>query len=319
MIEEPLGPPWSSSVESGLWLRDCLAPFRDGTVASFVPAGYECYARILHPVSTPQHNDQLVRWKQVAEWSGYELTSTSLFESIAMGAGTPRDDRPWGGQGPEEGTLFVDDAEVLASTLGRFTPSTEQCWFGVWSGYGSLLTRFGRELELKLDSRAYLLFPGPVELGATAILLAQQHRTPNLWWPESHSWFVASEIDLTSTYVGGPRSLITQLVNDSRIEAMQVGVSDTIYSLPEPWLIQLANEAASELITQGVCEFTTTLGTLSANLEKSSRRGRWGFHCRYDMSSSHGGSGTEIRASNGDDLHEQLAKMLARNAMHLAH
>ena len=317
MIEGSFGPSRSSSVESGLWLRDRLAPFRDGTVASFVPAGYESYARLLHPVSTPQRNDRLVRWKEVAEWSGRELTPTSTFHSVAMGPGAPRNDRPWSGQGPDEGTLFVDDAAVLASTLRQFTPPSEQCWFGVWSGYGFLLQGNGPELEL--ECRAYFLFSTPVERVATTVLNPREHRTPTLWWPERHSWFVASEIDLTSTYVGGPHALISELVNDSRIEAMEVAVSDTISPQPESWTLQVANEAACELITNGVCEFTTTLGTLSANLKKSWRRGRWGFHCHYEMLSSHGGSGTEIRASNGDDLHQRLAQLLALNAMQLAH
>ncbi len=37
-------------------------------------------------------------------------------------------------------------------------------------------------------------------------------QTPNLWWPEDRAWFVATEIDLAWTYVGGREALIEQLV-----------------------------------------------------------------------------------------------------------
>ena len=49
-------------------------------------------------------------------------------------------------------------------------------------------------------------------------------QTPTLWWPATHSWCVASEIDFHSTYVGGPRGLVDRLVDDERIEALEVAI-----------------------------------------------------------------------------------------------
>lgn len=317
MSDDPLEPQWSSSIEYGLWLPNRLAPFRDGTVASLVPADCEAYARLLHPVSTPQHNDRLVRWAEVAAWSGLELTPTAQFESIAMGPGSPRSDLLWEGQGPREGSLYVADAEVLASTLRQLTSTREPCWFGLWSGYGPHRGCYGPEFEL--DSREYYIFAGPVEHAFTTTLTTQEDHTPNLWWPENQSWFVATEIDLQSTYVGGSRSLIAQLVDTSRIEALEVAVTDRIAVEPEPWLQQLAERAAGELIEDGVCEFETTLGTVTAELQRSRRRGRWGFHYRCEMSSSNCSGGGPIVASNGEDLHRQLEQRLARSAIRLAH
>jgi hypothetical protein len=315
--DDPLEPQWSSSIECGLWLCNHLAPFRESTVASFVPADYEAYARLLHPVCTPQRNGRLVRWTEVAEWSGLELTPTSQFESIAMGPGSPRSDLPWEGQGPCEGSLYAADAEVLAATLREFPSSPAQCWFGLWSGYGSHRGFYGPELEL--DSRAYYIFAGPVEHAFTTTLTTQEDRTPNLWWPENRSWFVATEIDLQSTYVGGPHSLIGQLVDNSRIEAPEVAVTDMIAVQPESWLQQLAERAAGELMEDGVCEFETTLGTVTAELQRSRRRSRWSFHYRCEMSSSGCGGGGPIVASDEADLHRQLEERLARSAFHLAH
>lgn len=234
-----------------------------------------------------------------------------------MGPGSPRSDLPWKGQGPYEGSLYVADAEVLAATLRELTSTPEQCWFGLWSGYGPHRGCYGPELEL--DSRAYYIFAGPVEHAFTTTLTTQEDHTPNLWWPENRSWFVATEIDSQSTYVGGSRSLIGQLVDNSRIEALEVAVTDMIAVQPEPWLQQLAERAAGELIEDGVCEFETTLGTVTAELQRSRRRSRWSFHYRSEMSNSYCSGGGPIVASNAEDLHRQLEQRLARSAIYLAH
>ncbi len=317
MDMESREPFWSSSVDAGLWLRERLAPFRDLTLASFVPSDYETYARLLHPVDTPDRHDRLIRWRDVAQWSGRELTSRSQFESIAMGPGAPRNDRPWRGQGPEEGRLAIADARVLADALRDVTPSPQRCWFGLWSGYGFQRGCYGPELAL--DSRSYYLFSGSVDDAVTTTLLTRERHTPNLWWPEDHSWFVATEIDSQSTYVAGTRALIDHLTRDPRIEVQEVAVTDTVYALPEPWLLQLADAAARDLITHEVCEFTTTLGTLSAELSRSWRRRRWGFHVRYVMGTSGGSSGSEIHAANDEELHRQLTERLAHAALQMAH
>jgi hypothetical protein len=58
---------------------------------------------------------------------------------------------------------------------------------------------------------------------------ATLHReSPNLIWTTDRSWFVASEIDLDSTYVGGSTELINELLEDSRLEAWRTLPSDSV-------------------------------------------------------------------------------------------
>jgi hypothetical protein len=45
---------------------------------------------------------------------------------------------------------------------------------------------------------------------------------PNLWWPNDRAWFVATEIDLVSTYVGGSADLVRAIVASPEIEAFEV-------------------------------------------------------------------------------------------------
>jgi hypothetical protein len=43
-----------------------------------------------------------------------------------------------------------------------------------------------------------------------------------LWWPDDRSWFVHTEIDSTSTYLGGPRVFVDRLVGEHILGSFEV-------------------------------------------------------------------------------------------------
>lgn len=49
---------------------------------------------------------------------------------------------------------------------------------------------------------------------------------PSFWWPEDRTWFASSDIDSSSTYVGGSKELIEQILHDSSLEAFPADLSD---------------------------------------------------------------------------------------------
>ena len=59
---------------------------------------------------------------------------------------------------------------------------------------------------MKGCGRGYLLFQGPLD-GVMAFLDRRGtpfwEDSPNVWWPEDRAWYVATDIDLYDTYVGG--------------------------------------------------------------------------------------------------------------------
>jgi hypothetical protein len=57
------------------WVKERLDDLTAGTVSSIVRAGFDAYARILHPVETPLHGNRLVRWRDVANRGGQVLTA----------------------------------------------------------------------------------------------------------------------------------------------------------------------------------------------------------------------------------------------------
>ncbi|QZQ56761.1 hypothetical protein KZI27_08135 [Curtobacterium sp. TC1] len=52
--------------------------------------------------------------------------------------------------------------------------------------------------------------------------VADLHHTPQMLWPEDHSWVLASEIDWDSTIVAGSRALVDAVLADDRFEAFPV-------------------------------------------------------------------------------------------------
>jgi len=55
-----------------------------------------------------------------------------------------------------------------------------------------------------------------------ADLIVGSPSEPNLWWPNDRAWFVATEIDLVSTYVGGRADLVRAIVASPDLEAFEV-------------------------------------------------------------------------------------------------
>ena len=69
--------------------------------------------------------------------------------------------------------------------------------------------------------RSYLLFRGSID---EAIRLHREFEfhPPTLWWPDDRAWFVHTEIDASSTYVGGSAALIGRLVGEQILESFEV-------------------------------------------------------------------------------------------------
>lgn len=147
--------------------------------------------------------------------------------------------------------LYRDLFHVVASIGERHTTSPERAWFAIWEGHGfdkvtSHIAHYGplgddarRALERErvalrdedrrrntairdeLDQlprfdrpdRAYYLLKGPV--AAVTELRdpgsSDEWRNPDLFWPADRRWFVATDVDFWSLYVGGENTFTNEL------------------------------------------------------------------------------------------------------------
>jgi hypothetical protein len=299
------GPLWSADVGQADWIAGRLTPWDSRTVTMVVPDGFAAYARVLHPAETPGsagsggRGNRLVRWAEVAEWSGMPLRSNAQFHSVALPPTDPGEPPPYEG-GPGEGSLWLPDAEVLAAIARAWTATPEDCWFCVWDGFGwdsatsvAAVSTAGEPPDnirwpspdpvppvvrdgprVRLPNRDYLLYRGPVEaIVAPANLAGTREQCANLCWPADRAWCVASEIDLMWTYVGGPRGLIGAVLADNRIEALPAAPGDPV-SRVENWVTLWADELADGLLARGEASLSTPRGSVQAWLRHGELRTR---------------------------------------------
>jgi hypothetical protein len=59
-------------------------------------------------------------------------------------------------------------------------------------------------------------------MAATNFAPEPSEQSANLWWPEDRAWFVATDIDLMSTYVGGSAACVADLLAAEGLETAAV-------------------------------------------------------------------------------------------------
>ncbi len=244
----PFGLEAVSDASAVAWFAKRLWPWTySPKVGEVIPEGFERYGRLLHPA---YDQGAPVRWSRIAQWSGRQLHPTVSFDDLA----TREDGEQWssGDSSPAE-DLDPSLCAYLADILAKFTSAPHRCWFCVWSGYGGMqLPQPEIEITPQITrwGRTYFLFRGPV--GAITALtfaegpewrpispeldepddevrleaLSPYFQSPNFWWPEDRAWFVSTEVDGPSTYVGGSAQLIERLRADPELEVLPASLED---------------------------------------------------------------------------------------------
>lgn len=221
------------------WLSGLPGELR--RVGSNMPAGFERYARVLHPCRV---GPRTAAWSEIAAWSGHRLIPDSDSQILMV-----RDDGAcWDEQpdhtGPEEGTAGLGEAGLrrLYEIMAGATDTPESLWLLIdvveynWPrttpGYtpGTTPTppsqhdergqlRRSRELE----ARCGVSVAGDrfiLHRGAFAPAGGRWRQFPSYWWPSDRSWLVYTHIDYTSTYVAGDEQLTKRLRHDDVLEVV---------------------------------------------------------------------------------------------------
>jgi hypothetical protein len=239
---EPVSLPWSRDARAADWLVERLTSGRSGYVEGVVPAGFEAYARILHPAWVDFPDGDAVRWGTVASTTGRVLHPSAQFAALARPV---RYASPWDG-GPPAASLSLEQVEILTGLLGG--AGAGRWYFCLWDGYGWLysseerrtrfpwdrlkrirvLPEFPPDLpRIRTSGFEYLLYEGNAETTAR-LCRWPWYQSPNIWWPEGREWCVATSVDLQSTYIGGAGDLVLALLSDARLEAFAVQLNDPV-------------------------------------------------------------------------------------------
>lgn len=226
------GLPVETDVSCGVWISAARRRGEPGTVAALLPAAFAAFARVFHPAVRYDGDDDVeVGWAEVAAHNGTRVHPLMQWHTItgSWDAQPSEDQAPVWDDGPAEGHLPVEVAGRLAEVLGRHTATPQDCLFGRWDGFGfdlpdpesppRLLLRGGHDVVLvrgTVDDAVRNLAPEPHEQSA------------NLWWPADRAWCVATDLDLTTTYVGGSEACIGELLATPGIEAFPARPEDPV-------------------------------------------------------------------------------------------
>jgi len=87
-------------------------------------------------------------------------------------------------------------------------------------------------LDLRLDQRAFLVRHGPIEdvghVGWRYPGGRFEPEPPTLVWPSDRAWFLAGDVDLDSTYIGGSAALVTAVLAQPGLEAWPADTTDRV-------------------------------------------------------------------------------------------
>lgn len=222
---------------------DAGLPGSGAGVGSFMPGGFDAYARILHPARV---GDRDVPWAEIARWSGRELRADFDSKDLMVRA----DGTHWESldrhQGPAEGTsgLDPDRQRRFGAILGGATGMPER----IWALFDVI------QYRLPSDERGYTRSPGRRRRSARAAEQRQLQRMreldqrcgvelaghrfilhrgrldeggngpglyPSYWWPDDRAWVVHTNIDCPTTYIAGSADLVERLLAEESLEAVE--------------------------------------------------------------------------------------------------
>ena len=214
------------------WIVENRRPFNAHEVGSLVPVVFARYARLLHPAwAASDRRDTPVRWDAVAAWSGRTIHALAQWETLAAPA-TDVDRPPPFVAPPDADGLPAASLSALLEVLAAYTSTPDDCFIGVWEGYGWLVEAWAGPEVLELENRTYLACRGPLSLAAEVGWKPARDRLhaepPNLLWPADRAWFVASDTDLDSTYLGGSVALVHGLLAHAGLEVWPIAATDLI-------------------------------------------------------------------------------------------
>ncbi len=216
------GRPLESDLASGSWIVPALQPFGEHVVGSLVPGQFDAFARVFHPAVRYAGDDDVdVRWAEVAAANGTVSHPAMAWGSITGSMDYYEDDdqSPLWDQAPARGHLPVTVAHRLIEPLRAHTRTPDDVFFAVWSGFGYIAATAP---TIALPVREHWLLRGPIDLAAANMAPEPWEQSASLWWPADRAWFVATDLDLVTTYVGGSATCIADLLADPGLEAASV-------------------------------------------------------------------------------------------------
>lgn len=222
-----------------------------------VPERFEAYAKILHPIyELPDVEDRELTWDEWerARWEEEKRQGSDTTEGIERELRKLRTWRsfPDSYEGAEQvswrdlteryGMAYVPELDnwsfksafgdswpryLAGAHEGELDPREALALLDILRPHAKCKCRFWfcwADTWTQKDYRADGVAEGDL-FDLPRAMVDREARWPTAIWPVDESWFVCSDPDLDFTLVGGPRSLIDEILDTSKLEAFQVSPS----------------------------------------------------------------------------------------------
>lgn len=206
------------------WIDQHLVAFSDHLVTSLMPGIYESYCRVFHPAFTaytPEGNGEVpVRWAEVASRVGSIFHAAADWRRLSKSQGRANDE--WALE-PFFGEMPLAESIRLATILND--NRTAGIHYFAFSASNNVVGQANEiQQPLKIGFDRYHVFAGDLLDIRKSIAGVR----PDMWWPASQDWFVVSNRDQQSTYVGGQTAVINNVIRDRQLEALEVSGAHSV-------------------------------------------------------------------------------------------
>jgi hypothetical protein len=202
------------------WLRDHDLHYRGpgGCFASYAPAIFERYLRILHPAQIHVGGDcQDVSWHEIAAAAGKPLVATSSYGDFLDVKDLPGFERL---AGPLESELGDRQCDQLVAVLGGSNTDPDGCIVGFAEWWASMLPESPVLRSVPFDCATYLF-------AACSFSQIGRFVSPTFWWTKERSWIVVTPPDSLSSFIGCGASTAAA-VQAAGVETLEVGPEDEV-------------------------------------------------------------------------------------------
>jgi hypothetical protein len=204
-------------------------------LTNFVPQGYAAYVQILHPFHDAAGRP--VRWQVVAKHLNINTDDEPRWPTRLERAFSDQAHSGTGYDSPLPGPMDPVDLAIVAASLDT-NESGKECICGFWEGWTELVVssrgpwstssrKFPMTEPIDIGDKKYRLSERPLrEFAGGKIRYVE---SPDLIWPRCRSWFLRSDVQCTSSFLAGTRSLISRLLAQPDLETIELAEDAEVF------------------------------------------------------------------------------------------
>ena len=108
--------------------------------------------------------------------------------------------------------IYRDLYDAIASVGAAHTSTPGRAWYAIWEGHGYDTEGLDSIPLIDRPHRRHYFLTGPV-----AAINGLQYpgwdgwRNPDLFWPDDRRWFVATDVDFWSLFIGGSSAFVSEV------------------------------------------------------------------------------------------------------------